>query len=496
MRVAIGEIKQESNSFSPLPTTIESFQDGYLLSGDEIVTRLQDTNCEVAGFLESSGVELVPTLAAWSISGGPLDRDAFESLKGDLLSRIQEAGRVDGILLALHGAMLAEGVDDADGEILSELRALCGPGVSIVATLDLHANVTQLMVDNSDLLVPYRTYPHVDQRDTGSRAARLLRRIMNGELEPVTALAKVPLLVPAENQQTTHGPMAQLMQQANMIAAQPGVISASLLPVQPWLDVPDLGFSALVTADRDRDQAVRGASELARATWLSRQTFAVDLTPVQDAVQQALDQVDGPVILADSADGTASGSPGDSTAILHALLQAPLRGPALLTVVDPDAVSAAHRAGLGAAVTLSVGGKIDHIFNKPVDVTAKVTRLISDGRFRLDGPAFTGLDCNMGRVAILSAGEVKIVLMERATWTHDPAMYRAVGLEPTTAQIVVVKSPNLFRAAYAQIARAIILVDGPGTSSSNFSRLPYRRIPRPLYPLDAMDDGDYVGRLT
>jgi microcystin degradation protein MlrC len=195
--------------------------------------------------------------------------------------------------------------------------------------------------------------------------------------------------------------------------------------------------------------------------------------------------------LADSADSTGSGSPGDSTAILAALLNTALRGPALLTVVDAEAVAAAHNAGLGAQLSMPIGGKIDHIFNKPVEVDAKILRLVTDGRFQLSGPAFTGLAINMGRAAVLAAGQVNILVTERRVWTTDPALYRAVGLEPAEAQVVVVKSPNLFRASYEPIASRIILVDGPGTSTSNYRRLPFRRIPRPLHPLDPMADDDY-----
>jgi microcystin degradation protein MlrC len=493
LRVAIGEIKQESNSFSPLPTTLDSFADGYLLFGDEIGPRLQQTNCEVAGFLSLDGIEPIPTVAAWSLSGGPLSSDAFAFLKGELLARVQAAGPLDGILLALHGAMLAEGIDDADGAILAELRAQVGPALSIVVTLDLHANVTQLMVDACDLLVPYRTYPHVDQADTGERAARFLRQIIYEGLRPVTALEKIPMLVYSENQQTTHGPMAHLMNRAGALATQPGMVAASVLPVQPWLDVPDLGMSVLATADGDGALARQHARALASEAWQLRKAFDIELVPIEEAIRLALESP-GPVVLADSADSTGSGSPGDSTAILAALLRAPLTKPALLTVVDPEAAMAALEAGIGAQISISLGGKIDHIFNRPVEVTATVLQLVEDGSFRMSGPAFTGLDFNMGRAAVLAAGQVHILVTERRVWTHDPALYRAMDLEPATAQIVVVKSPNLFRASYEPIASRILLVDGPGASTSNYARLPFRKIPRPLFPLDAMPDDSYPPR--
>ncbi len=490
-RVAIGEVKQESNSFSPFRTTVASFEDGYLLFADEVTARLRGTNSEVAGFLDASGMEFVPTVAAWSLSGGPLTRQTFDLLRGELLRRVRAAAPVDGVLLSLHGAMLVEDIDDPDGELLAELRDEIGSDIPLVATLDLHANVTRLMVESASALVPYRTYPHVDQRETGARAARLLMRMVQEGLRPVTALEKLPLLVPAENQQLTHGPMAELMRQATALETRPGIVSAALLPVQPWLDVPELGFSVLVTAAADAQLARREARRLASSVWHRRRAFEVELVPVDEAISRALAQPGGPVVLADSADSTGSGSAGDSTAILEALLHTPLSGPALLTVVDPEAVSAAHEAGLGARVTIPVGGKIDHVYNRPVQVVARVQCLLVDGRFRLTGPAFTGLEVNMGRAAVLEAGWVKILLTERRVWTIDPALYRAAGLDPAAARIVVVKSPNAFRAAYESIASEIIVVDAPGASTSNYSRLPYRKIPRPMHPLDAMEDRDW-----
>jgi microcystin degradation protein MlrC len=284
------------------------------------------------------------------------------------------------------------------------------------------------------------------------------------------------------------------MSRADAMAAQPGVVAAYILPVQPWLDVPDLGMNVLVTTDGDEALARQTARTLAIETWRQRESFAVDLVPVDEAIRRAQEVEEGLVVFADSADSTGSGSPGDSTAILAGLLRSDLTRPAFLTVVDPEAVAIALKAGVGAQITLPIGGKIDHIFNRPVEVTAKVVKLFSDGKFRMSGPAFTGLDIAMGGTAVLEAGQVKILLTERRVWTNDPALYRAVGLEPTQAQIVVVKSPNLFRASYEPIASRIIIVDGPGASTSNYARLPFTRIPRPIFPLDTMAEGDYQPR--
>jgi microcystin degradation protein MlrC len=487
VRIAIAEIKQESNSFSPVATTLQSFEDGYLLFGDEIVETLSEHNCEIAGFLDETPHQVVPTLAAWSLSGGPLTRETFEFLMEELLDRISAAGHLDGILLALHGSMLADGVDDADGRILDELRTQCGAGLAVVATLDLHANITRRMLESCDLLVPYRTYPHVDQRETGARAARFLSQVLTGELVPTSVVVKLPMLVPSESQATTESPMVTLVKRSDAIMSNPLVVNVSLLPVQPWLDVDDLGFAVLVTANADPVLAESCARELAVQTWAARTEFRPELVAVEDAVRRAASDELAPVVLADSADSTASGSPGDGTAILDALLHTRLRGRALITLVDADVVNEAAKAGVGARMTRRLGGKLDHVYNRPVLVTFDVERIVEDGCFRMSGPAFTGIECSLGRAVVLAAGQVRILVTEHAVWTHDPALYRAVGLEPADAQVIVVKSPYLFKAAYSSLAQTIIHVDGPGTSSSNFARLPYSRIPHPLWPLDPID---------
>jgi microcystin degradation protein MlrC len=498
LRIAIGEIKQESNSFSPWPTTLASFEESYLLEGADIIARLADSNCEIAGFLSVPGIVPLPTLAAWSLSGGPLTHETFETLKGRLLEQVGRAGPLDGVLLALHGAMLTEDCDDPDGMLLREVRALVGPRVPIVATLDLHANASQQMVEASDALVPYRTYPHVDQFEAGVRAARLLLRIAREGLHPVTALEKVPMLLPPENQSTSEGPVARILQASAAAEAQPGILTVGILPVQPWLDVPDLGFGVLVTAVRDGALARRTAASLAAQAWSLRGACDPGLVPIQEAIALALREPQGPVILGDSADSTGSGSPGDSTAILQALLEVPLAGPALLTVVDREVVALAHALGEGARITAAVGGKLDHMYNHPIRITATIRRLIHDGHFRLEGPSFTGAVLDMGQAAVLETGingRVQLLATERRVLTVDPALYRAAGLEPRAAQIVVVKSPAMFRAAYAPLAARIIMVDAPGCSTSNYRRLPFRRVTRPLFPLDAMGDDEYSPRV-
>lgn len=498
MRVAIGGFMQETNSFSPVPTTTAEFEAEYLVRGDDILGGFEDTNSEIAGFLAACGaapaVEVVPLLAAAANSGGELKADAFAEIGGELIGRLraaQSAGPLAAVLLALHGSMCAEGEHDPDGAILTSVRKVVGPGCIVASSLDLHANVTERMAAAADVLVGYRTYPHVDQRRTGERAAGIALAAARGGPRPRTVVQKLPLIVPAENMQTTHGPMHELRAEAYWLEAEGAASAVSVFGVQPWLDVQDAGCSAVVVATEAED-ARRLAARLAEQFWRRRRDFAVDLVDVDTAVRRALAIPRGPVILVDSADCPSSGAPGDSTAALRAMLDAGLGAEGgdlglsnlcLAPVVDAAAAAACHNAGLGAPIRLSVGGKLDPARSQPVQITGLVERL-TDGRFIRKGPGFTGLPLDAGPSAVIATGVIRLLVLSRAVPTSDPELYRAAGLRPETARIVVVKSPNQFRAAYAALAREIILLDTPGAASANLRTFAWRRIGRPIYPLD------------
>ncbi len=492
VRVAIAALMQESNSFAPRPATLEVFEAAGITRGEAIVERFAGTNSEIGGFLaalEEAGAEPVPLLAAHAISGGPLARRTYETLLGELLERLRAAqarAPLDGVLLALHGAMLVEGDDDPDGTTLARVREIIGPEIPLVASLDLHANVTARMVHHATALAGYNTYPHIDQAGTGRRAARLLLGARRGE--PLfLAHCSVPMIVPAENMQTTHGPLAEVYALAQEHVAGGRVRDVSIFAVQPWLDVPEVGC-AVVAVGTDASLAGDVARELAGALWRRRHEFAVQFVPVEEAIERALAATGHPVVLADAADGPGSGSAGDSTVLLAALVQRGLHRqetgrPCLVLVVDPESAAMAMRAGVGATVEVAIGGKLDPRWSRPVPLQARVA-WAGEGRFTFKGPSFTGTVARMGQTAVLAAGRLRVVVMEHAVSTIDPELYRSVGLEPVEAQLVVVKSPNMFRAAYAPIASEILLVDTPGASSANLRALPFRRRPRPLFPFD------------
>lgn len=486
MRVAVAELKQETNTFANRPTTLDDFAAWHLWRGDEVLEQARGTNMEVAGFIdviEPAGIEPVPLIATFAMSGGRVTHDAFTTLRDELLAGLVSNGPLDGVLLALHGAMVSDDDDDPDGAILAAVREQIGPETPLVVSMDLHANVTRRCVESADAIVGFRTSPHIDLRQTGQRAAHLMRRMLEDGVRPAMAMVKIPMIVPA----STHmhhlpGPFQRLMD-ASASAEKGGVLSASVFAVQPWLDIAEMGFTTIAVTDGDIALAEQTALDLAEHAWSEREVFMqTALVPIAEAIAQA-EAIAGPVVLSDLADGTGAGSPGDATAVIAALLTAGLSAPALVCVRDPEAAQTAIAAGVGADLAIEVGGKLDSIFNRPVTIRGMVT-FAGPARFRFSGDGYTGVEMDMGACAVIQAGQVSLLILGNAVMTVDPAMYRAVGLEPANAGIIVVKSHMQFRAGYAGIAHAIILLDSPGMSSDRLESLPFQTIDRPMFPFD------------
>jgi microcystin degradation protein MlrC len=484
VRLAVGQIYQESNSFSPILTTLESFKDQLFLEGDEIPLRLQGINIEIAGFIDviqKKRCEPIYTIVAQSVTAGPVKKEALDVIIEKLLKRINNSGRIDGIYLALHGAMLTDTTHDATGMILKIVRDKVGSNVPIVGSVDLHANMTPLMVQSVDALDAYRTFPHTDFRQVGVRATETLIRTIEKEIIPKIALCKIGMILPPESSQTNREPALQLVRAIKKIEAVDGVIAAFFCHVQPWLDIPDVGCSTVVVTDRDEEMAKEKCEELAELFWDLRFGYDPSILSVQKAIERAMKEIKGTVVFLDSADGTSSGSPGDNTEILRALLESDIKLPAFTMIVDPEVVEFAIKKGVGKEVAVFVGGKIDKRFSSsPVKLKGKV-KTISDGVFRCEGPMMHGVEMHMGRTVVLVSGDVYIVVMEKSTFLWDPAVYRSVGLEPKQSKIVVVKSPV---AAYADIAEEMVFVDTFGASSAHLSKMPFENVTRPLFPME------------
>jgi microcystin degradation protein MlrC len=492
MRIAIGQLWQESNTFNLLPTTFADFEALGIYTGDELIRSMAETN-ELGGFIQSlrqwpERPEIVGLVRVGAWPAGLVAAEACAKLLRLLLDPLRGQGPFDAVLLALHGSMAAEGVPDVEGRLLDELRAVVGSSVPVVASLDLHANITPRMVAAADALVLYHTAPHIDVMDTGRRAARVLRRILIEKARPVSALVKLPLVVPAEraNTQDPSSISYGFRQRLQAWEADPRVLSAGLATVQPWLDIPELGSAVLVVSDHDRGLASARAEELADEVWRRRREYLPELMDIEDAVRAAYEQKEGLAVLGDGADSTTSGSTGDGTAILSELIRYNWPRPALVPLVSPEVVDEARRRGVGAQWQASLGGVRDRRFARPLPLEVRVETLF-DARFVLSGHLAEKLPIDMGPAAVLRHGNVHVVVTSRSGPHFAPQLFEAAGLDPFAAAVLVAKSPCGFRAAYAARARQILSVRGPGCAPADFWHYPYQHIPRPLWPWDEIE---------
>jgi microcystin degradation protein MlrC len=493
MRIALAEVSQETGTFLPFSTDLDRFRRGVLLFGDELRPELDSGSRELGGaarMLRQHGGELVPILAALAFAWGPLTSATREFFVEELASRLRAAGALDGVLLVLHGALAAEDEDDVDGLMLATARSVVGPNVPVAATLDCHANLTERMVSNADILVAYATIPHVDQAATGARAANLLADTITGRARPTMRFRKLPMITPAETHDTFSSPMKRLADARQEAESLDGVLSCSICYAQPWLDVPELGWATLVITGNDDEGARRHADRLARLAWADRRAFLVEKMEPDDAVAYCLAAEEGPIVISDSGDSPGGGGGGDSTTLLAALLAADPRPSALLAIADADAAKAAAGAGVGAEVVLRVGASVDPVASRPVSIRGRV-RGIPSGRIRVTGPSWTDAPVDIGVTAVVDIGEVTVVISEHGLYSIDPGLFRQLGVDPADYKVVQARSEVAFRAAYEGLAKDVVLMRSPGFTTSDFSTLEWRRIRRPLFPLDEIPD-DYT----
>ncbi|HKW90399.1 MAG TPA: M81 family metallopeptidase [Methylomirabilota bacterium] len=486
MRLFLAMLSHETNTFSNVPTDRAQFEARDLRYGGEIVETYRGTGTCLGGMIaaaERLGATLVPSVAAAASPAGRVTRDIYEHVKQRMLADLAAAGRLDGVLLDLHGAMVPEGVDDGEGDVIAAVRKVVGPSVPIAVTLDFHGNLGRDMVTQADLLHGYKTYPHVDMAERGEEAAERLAQMIGRRIRPTAAWRKPPLLPPLGSQNTARGPMRRLYDLADEMEKDPKVVSVSIFAGFPYADIPDAGLGIYVVTDDDQALAERLAGRLARAAWEHRHEFVHSAPGVKDAVARALAAEGRPIVLADMADNTGGGAAGDGTEILRELLRVGARSAVVACLWDARAVQRCMQAGIGARIALAVGGKVDDRHGAPLEVTGTV-RTLSDGRFVHRGPMMTGLPGRLGPTAVLDVDDVKVILISYRWQTLDPEMIRFVGIDPLMEKILVVKSTIHYRAAFEPIAREIVEVDAPGLSSSNLSRFDFRRIRRPIFPLD------------
>lgn len=488
MRVVTGAISHETSTFTPVLTTWDSYHErfGYL-HGQEILDVFRHANTPIGGFIEGAeahGFELIPTVYAEPQPSGPTPREIFDTILDDLLRGIAAAGRIDGVLLELHGSMVAEGIDDGEGHILAAVRELVGPRVPIVGQLDIHANVSRRMVEMADALIGRETYPEIDMAARGRECADVLVRIHRDGLRPIMALHQIPM-VWGMNQVTAHPPMREAIAELHRIEARPGVVCGSIATCYPLADVPDMGASVYIVTENDRSLARAYADELGEWIFARRADWQLDRPSTREAIEQAQRAGVFPVIFADRDDNTGGGSPGDSTGMLQSFLDAGLEDACVLYIVDPEAVAHCQKAGVGATLDLEVGGKSSPLQGAPCRMGVEV-KALSEGHFSYDGPMYAGLKGNMGASAHIQYGEIHVLLVSRREQPFDTAFARTLGLDPRTMKYIGVKSAAHFRAGFEAWAGAIFVVAEPSVHNPAHGKLAFHRLGRKLYPFDEM----------
>ncbi len=480
-RILVALFRQESHSFVPGATTLADFKRFGIRTGREVLTRAG--NREVDGYLdaaEESDIELIPVLDAKAQSGPPLDDTTFEHLAGRVCDGIRPLrDRIDGVMLGLHGAMVTESLDDAEGEILARVREIVGPHIPMATTLDLHTHMTSRMGKMADILVGYQTSPHVDLRRTGEMAMRLLIKTIRGEVRPVVSQRKLRMMTAAETHDDRFFPNREVIGALHEAERNDRVLSASVFCTQPWLDISELGWTVVIVTDGDPELGQGLADEIALKAWRLRDDYLVKKTDVNEAIDRALAS-EGVFALSEGSDSTTAGGLGDGNLLLKALLDRRVDVPCLVMVSDPVAAATCTRAGIGATVTTPLGGGANPAFYSPVEVTGTVTS-ITDGRYMNHYGGIRPVD--MGPSALLQVGSISIMVT-----THRPPMvdyeaYLSVGADPRKMRIVQPKSAGAYLEYYEKIATCID-IDVPGPSGSDLTALPYQRIERPLWPWD------------
>lgn len=478
-RILFGGIWHETNSFLPIPTDLDAFKRFQFVEGEELLTAYSGTNTEIGGFTDAAPehrFELIPTIFAGAVPSGMVTRAALDFVVDAICARAERRD-FDAVYLALHGAMVAEGLPEADAHVVQRVRAAVGNEMLLVGTFDLHANLTQAIVDAADVLIGYDTLPHVDMAERGREAAQIIARLLATGERPRKAFRKLPLLTVPQMQATDEQPIRGIMQECFELETKPGILVASVVPGFPYTDVPHLGASVLAYGDA----AYAAADWLASEIWAQREKFQPHLLSPADAVARAMRALRGPFILSEPADNVGGGAPGDSTFILCALLNAKAEG-ASVVLWDPQAAKIAAQAGLGARCRVTVGGKTLPLHGTPTEIEGTVG-FLGHVHYRRDASYMTGQPVDLGLVARIDVGGVKIVLTTERAMPMDKMHLRSAGIEPTGERMISVKCASAWRGAFGDIAAGQCYVDTPGICSSNVERMPYTRLPKPLYPL-------------
>jgi len=479
--ILIAEIRQETSTFNPHPTYYDMFRQSH---GEQIPQDYAGTHTEISGFMDvvakRDDIRLVFTMSAESVSGGAIPKPDLDRLLDEMLSSIGAAAEthvIDACYMCLHGAMAGAEQPDPEGYLLDGVRERIG-NVPLVASIDLHAVLTDRMLQHCDIIVPFHTYPHVDQYPTGRRAAQCLLDLLDGKIQPEMATVPIPMLVRGDELITETGKFGEAIDMCQQIEASEGGIAAGVNIGNAFTDVPQLRSNVLVIRDRDRAQAIQEAEQIAHFMWDHRQLFTAQLMSLEDSITAA-EQTTGLTVFSDAADATSSGASGDSNKILQGIIDSSFTGSVLVPIVDAAAVQAACKAGVAQSLTVQLGGTLDPERFKPLSLNVRVKSL-HDGNLTYEN----GVQGFAGRVAVLQHQSIDILVTEQSAHFVGQRIFTSHGLNPADYDIVVIKSPNGFRTYFQDITARICPVDVPGSTSANLKSLPFSHVQRPIFPLD------------
>ncbi len=479
MHLFTASLGTETNTFSPIPTGAQLFADTSLVRGGAYSDTPNLFSLPMLEFRNrgrARGWRVTESLCTFAVPAGLTVQRVYQAFRDEILADLTKAMPVDAVLLSLHGAMVAEETELCETDLVQHIRAIVGPGVPIGVELDLHCHLTEELVAAATAIVIFKEYPHIDVRERAAELFDIIAAAAEGRARPRMAMFDCRMigLYP-----TTLEPMATFVSKIKGLEGRDGVLSISIAHGFPWGDVSAMGTRVLVITDSEAADGQALAASLGRELRGLRDRIEAPWMPLDAALDQALALPAGPIVLADMADNAGGGAPSDSTFILRAMLARGMRDAALGSIWDPGAVALAFEAGEGARMRLRVGGKLGPMSGDPIDLDATVTRLAR--QVMQDG---LGGKVRMGDCAAITAGGIDIVLNSKRTQTFTPSAFTNLGLDPAAKRYVVVKSMNHFRAGFAPIAKSILYVAAPGTIDFDYRRLTYRRVRRPIYPLD------------
>lgn len=487
MKVLLGVLIHETNTFSSVKTTVETFKQWDLNYGDDVITKHRGVAYYLGGMIDecdAHGIEYVPTVSAMARPSGYITADTYDQLKHDLIEAIKKENDYDAVCLSLHGAGVVEGIDDMEGDFLKSVRETIGYDIPVVVSLDLHANMTEQMVKEADVLVGNVLYPHSDSYEIGREAVAIAKNLVEGKIKPTAHIINLPLIIPTYT--TEKSPMVELNEACARSEEIANVIDCTIYHGFPYTDIEQMGVSVLVTTDNDPDLAKEEAKKIADDIWKVKDEFFTKHPSPEEGLKLALEHDGYPVVINETSDNPGAGTPGDGTYLLKAMLEAQIEKSCFGNIYDPEVAQIAHEAGPGSYIDVTLGGKVDQLHGEPLTVRAYV-KSITDGQYVQSSPMARGDKVNLGKSARLVINGVDVLVASINTQVKDEQFFLLHGINVNEYKVVGIKSSNHFRAGFNPIASKIITVDSPGLSTFDLSVFNYTKVKNKSYPIHELE---------